>query len=429
MARLQVPVDVSVPGDKSISHRALILAALADGASRLAGLLDAADTRSTAAALRALGVAMPEGALGLAHVEGVGLHGLRAPSSALDCGNSGTTARLLLGVLAGCPFDSTLTGDASLRSRPMRRVTAPLALAGAAFEELEAPDRLPVRVRGRRPLAPIEHRGPRASAQVKTAALLAGLTGRTEVRVSEPWRSRDHTERMLRAMGVSLEPWEVEDGVGVQLGMTERLDPLELTVPGDFSSAVFFLGFGALIGPVRVRAVGLNPTRTGALDVLARMGARVERTLREERAGEPVGDVVVSAEGLAGTRITAAEVPTLLDEVPLLAALAARAEGETRFDGVAELRVKESDRLDALVDNFTRLGVDAEAGSDHLVVRGAARPLTGRVRSFGDHRIAMAFGVLGAVEGNRIEVEGGDAVGISFPGFWDLLERVRRETT
>lgn len=423
-----VPVDVGVPGDKSISHRALILAALAEGESRIEGLLDAADTRSTAAALRGLGVAIEEEGDGAVRVRGRGLDGWTRPDAALDCGNSGTTARLLLGALAGCPFEATLTGDASLRSRPMRRVTAPMAAAGAVMEELEAPDRLPIRVRGRRPLSPVAWRSAQASAQVKTALLLAGLTGRAAVEAWEPWRSRDHTERMLRSMGAAVEVEEADDGGSLaRLAPPDRLAPLTLAVPGDISSAVYFLALGALHGAVRVRGVGLNPTRTGALGVLARMGGRVAESVTEERGGEPVGDVVASAGPLAATTVAAHEVPALVDEIPLLAAVAALADGATRFDGVGELRVKESDRLRAMSENLRALGVATEEGPEHLVVHGRAGPLRGRVDAHGDHRIAMAFGVLGAVPGNAIEVTGREAVRISFPSFWRTLDRVRGE--
>jgi 3-phosphoshikimate 1-carboxyvinyltransferase len=416
-------VEVTVPGDKSITHRSLILASLADGTSHLARPLDSADTRATMAALRALGTEIGGLRGGDTVVHGRGLHGWRAPEDALDCANSGTTARLLLGALAGCPFESRLTGDASLRSRPMRRVTEPLAAAGAVFEELGEADRLPIRVRGRRPLAPVHHESPRASAQVKTALLLAGLTGGAAVRVSEPTRSRDHTERMLAAMGA---PVRV-DGREVVLSTTESLTPLRLTVPGDPSSAAFFLGLGALRGAVRVRDVGLNPTRTRFLDVLGRMGAGVSIERDEESGGEPVGDVVVGRAALTGTVVEAADIPSLLDEIPLLAVVAAAAGGETRFEGVAELRVKESDRVAALVANLRALGVDAEDGPDWLAVRGSARPLRGTVRAFDDHRIAMAFGVLGALPGNEIDIDGREAVEVSFPGFWSELERVTRE--
>ena len=418
-------IEVSVPGDKSISHRALILSALADGESRITGLLDAADTRSTAAVLRALGVAIEGGGRDVA-VAGRGLGGLTAPAGDLDCGNSGTTARLLLGALAGCDVEAVLTGDASLRARPMRRVTDPLAACGAQFSELGEPDRLPIRVRGTSALEAIDMVNTRSSAQVKTAMLLAGINARVPVRVTEAGRPRDHTERMLAAMGARVRTAPAEGADVVRLEPPDRLRPLAMEVPGDFSSAAFFLALGALRRPVRARAVGINPTRTGALGVLERMGARVTLTRREEQAGEPVGDVELGPATLRGTVVAGPEIPTLLDEVPVLAVLAARAEGETRFEGIAELRVKETDRVAALAGNLRGLGVEVDDGPDHMTVQGTDAPLVGTVDAFGDHRIAMAFGVLGALEGTEIRVRGGDAVAISYPGFWQELKRVTR---
>lgn len=416
------PIDVSVPGDKSITHRALVLAALAKGESRLTGLLDAADTRATAAVLRAMGVPL-SGSMAGTVVMGRGRRGLRSPDGELDCGNSGTTARFLLGLLAGSAVDAVVTGDASLRGRPMRRVTDPLTAAGAEYRELGEPDRLPIRVRGTDALRPIDVVNVRSSAQVKTAMLLAGVTAGVEVRVTEAGRPRDHTERLLAAMGASIRTTPAEDGDVVHLDPPEHLAPLRFTVPGDISSAAFFLALGALRGPVRVRGVGLNPTRTGALDVMAGMGARVSTEQVEEAAGEPVGNVVVRPGELTGTTVTAAEVPTLLDEIPVLTVLAVRAAGETRFDGVRELRVKESDRIDALARNLRALGVEVDDGPDHLAVRGTAAPLSGTVESFGDHRIAMAFGVLRALDGSEIGIRGAGAVEVSHPAFWEDLNR------
>lgn len=421
------PVEVAVPGDKSITHRALIFSALAEGESRLSGLLDAADTRSTRDVLRALGVPLQSDHSGTTTVRGRGLRGLAQPEGRLDCGNSGTTARLLLGALAGCPLEAVLTGDASLRRRPMRRVTAPLEACGARFVELEHPARLPIRVRGARPLSAIRHSNERSSAQVKTALMLAGLTGAAPVDVTEPRRSRDHTERMLQAMAAPISVATSEGVFRVALEPTGALEPLDIRVPGDFSSAAFFLALGALGGAVRVRGVGLNPTRTGMLDVLRRMGAEVRVEESEVEAGEPVGDVTVSGGELVGTTVPADDFPSLLDEIPMLAAVAAKAAGETRFEGVAELRLKESDRVQAMVDNLAAVGVETDAGPHHLVVRGSAGRLEGTVDARGDHRIAMAFGVLAALPDNRIRIRGREAVAISYPTFWDELERVKTE--
>lgn len=416
-----------VPGDKSISHRALMLAALADGTSRVAGVLPGEDPRSTADALRAFGVRVPEipGDGGVMVIQGVGLRGLEPPSRDIDCGNSGTTARLLLGLLSGFPFSATLTGDASLRSRPMRRVTQPLTAMGASFEELGEPDRLPIRVMGGA-LRPLEYDSPRASAQVKSALLLAGLTGGVSVTVREPTLSRDHTERMLRAMGVRVVSSRLPDGRAVaELEPAASLTPLEGAVPGDFSSAAFLLCAALLAGrgEVRLEGVGVNPTRAGLLPVLERMGAAIEVNVTGEALGEPVADLVVRPAQLRGTEVGGGEVPSLIDEIPVLAAIAARAEGETRITGAEELRVKESDRIAVLVENLTAIGVEAHELPDGLVIRGTGRPLRGVIRAHDDHRIAMAFGVLGACPGNEIRVDQPDVVAVSYPGFWSDLAR------
>jgi 3-phosphoshikimate 1-carboxyvinyltransferase len=418
--------DLHVPGDKSISHRALILSALARGTSQLRGLLYAADTQSTASVLRALGVALPplpkDGSPIM--VVSNGPRPLQPPAGPLDCGNSGTTARLMLGVLAGHPFPAVLTGDASLRSRPMRRVTDPLSRMGAHFVELGEPDRLPIQVEGG-PLRPIQHRSPHASAQVKSALLLAGLTGGAEVEVIEPVLSRDHTERLLRAMGADLHVETGPEGARITFDPPSFLEPLDLAVPGDFSSAAFFVALALLsrAGPLRIRGVGVNPTRTGLLSVLARMGGRVVLEDSCEICGEPAADLVAWPAELRGTEVGAAEIPAMIDEVPVLAILAARAHGETRITGAGELRVKETDRLAALAANLRAIGVDAEELADGLVIRGTDAPLAGRIRAFGDHRIAMAFGVLAALPGNRIEIDDPGVVAISNPAFWEDIRR------
>lgn len=416
---------VRVPGDKSISHRALLFGALAEGESVLRNVSTGADVQSTAEVLRALGVNVrpltPDStALGIL---GVGLRGLQDPADLLDCGNSGTTARLMIGALCGAQVSAVLTGDESLRSRPMRRITEPLALAGAEIEELGQPDRLPLRVH-RAELSPIDYTSPHASAQIKSALMLAGLTAGVDVRVREPILSRDHTERMLRAQGAQVEASGGADGFEVRLASVSELAPLDMTVPGDFSSAAFFLALGALgrMGTIRITDVGVNATRTGMLAVLARAGARV--TLENERneVGEPVADlVVVGGEALRAISIDAHEVPALIDELPVIVALAARAQGTTRIRGAGELRVKETDRIAALAANLRALGVNVEEREDGLSIEGTTAPLRGRVRGFGDHRIAMAFGVLGAQPGNAIELDDRDIVAVSFPDFWSQL--------
>lgn len=417
-----------VPGDKSITHRALILAALASGSSRIVRPLIGADTQSTAAALRAMGVAVP-GLGGDMRIEGAGLHGLHASHGAIDCGNSGTTARLLMGVLAGYAFPSTLTGDASLCSRPMRRVTVPLELMGATFEELESADRLPVRMQGGA-LRPLRYDSPHASAQVKSAILLAGLTGSADVSVAEPILSRDHTERMLAHIGVPLRRDIADDGrPQVTLRPVAALNAFDIEVPGDLSSAAFVVAHTLLAGtrPVRIHDVGLNPTRTGFVDAVQRMGGRLRVENARESCGERLGDIVVERSELNAIQLAESEIPSLVDEIPVLAILAAHAEGSTVIEGAGELRVKESDRIRTMVQNLAAIGVAAEERPDGMVIHGrppgraGSSTLAGAVRVHGDHRIAMAFGVLAAATDGAVHVDEPDAVDVSFPGFWDVL--------
>jgi 3-phosphoshikimate 1-carboxyvinyltransferase len=407
-----------VPGDKSISHRALILAALATGRSRIRGLLPSADVASTAGVLRALGVAMPP--LGEdVEITGVGLRGLRHASTDLDCGNSGTSTRLLAGVVAGAGITGRFVGDASLSGRPMRRIAKPLAAMGATVE-LPEHGGLPMTVRGTA-LRDIEWVNETGSAQVKSCIMFAALCGGVEAKVVESPRSRDHTERMLASQGVDV--WVNEESV--LLHPASRLTPLDVTVPGDPSSAAFFAALAALApeGEMLLRRVCVNETRTGFLAALAEMGADIELVDRERLAGEWVADVAVTAGAtLRGIAIGREAIPTLIDELPLVACLAVYADGETRVTGAEELRVKESDRIAVVVGNLRALGADAEELPDGFVVRGSAPALRGRVVTHGDHRMAMAFGILGALPGNEIEIDDRDCVAVSYPTFWtDLL--------
>lgn len=426
-------MDLSVPGDKSLTQRALIFAALADGESRLSGLLWGGDAESTAGALRSLGVKIPDLPTDGSEisVQGVGLQGLQAPSADLDFGNSGTGARLLLGVLAGSGLSARVTGDASLRTRPMARVIDPLRAMGAQFELLAGTPNLPVEVQGIHPLRPVDWTTPVASAQVKSSILLAGLTGQAFVLITEPRTSRDHTERLLNATGASVVSHATEGGWRVELrDPPARLDPLDFRVPGDMSSAAFVFAVAALRPadqePVTVRGVGLNPTRTAFLDVLERMGARVNVELRSSAGSEPVGDVTVSGGDLRGTTVSGFEIPSLIDELPLVAVLGARAAGETRIADAAELRAKESDRIAALVTNLRSLGAEVEEQPDGLVVSGSDRPLSGSVRAFGDHRIAMSFATLATAESCEIEIEERGVTAVSFPGFWTMVDKLTR---
>lgn len=419
-------VTLRVPGDKSITHRALLFASLASGESRIRDALDAADTRSTACVLRALGVAIPDTSHHDIVIRGAGLHAWRSSTAPLDCGNSGTTARLLMGALAGQAFDAVLTGDESLQSRPMRRVTTPLGHMGAVFTEMGGPDHLPIAVRGGA-LSALEYHSPQSSAQVKSALLLAALVGDAPVSVTEPRLSRDHSERMLAAMGAVLQQSIAGDGAHtVRISGSAQLEPLDMRVPADFSSAAFFVACGLMTPGVTIvlPSVGLNPGRTGMIDVVRRMNGTVVIANERLEANEPVGDLEVSAAALRAVTITATEVPSLIDEIPVIAALAARADGETRITGANELRVKETDRIRALVENLRAIGVEADELEDGLVVQGTTSPLKGRIRCHGDHRIAMAFGVLGAIPGNDITVDDPGAVSVSFPDFWRQLASV-----
>jgi 3-phosphoshikimate 1-carboxyvinyltransferase len=426
--RLQVSGDVTVPGDKSITHRALMLAAAAEGESRLSGLLPGEDCRSTAAVLRALGCDVPVPPDGGSEivVRGRGLDGWRAPAAPLDCGNSGTTVRLMMGLLASRPFAAALTGDASLRSRPMRRVTEPLARMGAAFRELGDADRLPIEVVGGR-LTPLDHISPKSSAQVKSAVLLAAMAAGVPSSVTEPVLSRDHTERMLWSLGVPVRQEKVDGGVRASVDAREGpLPPLDLRVPGDPSSAAFLIALALLAdaGELRVRGVCVNPARTGFQGIVQRMGAIVELSNERVEGGEPVADLVVRPARLTGVEVGEREIPAAIDEVPILATLAARAEGETRITGAGELRVKESDRIAVLVRALREVGAEAEELPDGLIVRGSDRPLRGRIVTHGDHRIAMAFGILAALPGNEIEVDDRECAAVSFPGFWETVARL-----
>ena len=415
---MRVTGTVRVPGDKSISHRALILGALSTGTARVRGVLDSADVRATAGVLRALGADVPALSPDMS-VTGKGTRALRRAAGPLDCANSGTSARLMAGVLAAHPFTSTLVGDASLSRRPMQRVAQPLAAMGAPFE-LAPGGTLPMTVHGT-DLASIEWTSETASAQVKSAVLLAGLVAGVEVTVREPSRSRDHTERMLASRGA--EVWVNDQAV--MLWPTAALDAADVDVPGDPSSAAFFVALASLAGEgtLTLPDVGLNGTRIGFLKALVRMGGALAVEDERHAGGEPVGTLHASAGPLRGVRIAGDEVPSLIDELPLLACLAAHAEGETEIRGAAELRVKESDRIAAVVENLRAVGADADEMPDGMVVRGGGRPLRGAVRTHGDHRIAMAFGVLGAREGNEIAVDDPACVDVSYPSFWRDLAR------
>ncbi|HYW04684.1 MAG TPA: 3-phosphoshikimate 1-carboxyvinyltransferase [Gammaproteobacteria bacterium] len=409
--------SVAVPGDKSISHRAVMLGALAEGTTTVSGFLEGGDCLATRDAFRAMGVRIEHPAPGRLELRGVGLHGLRPPGRPLDLGNSGTSMRLLAGLLAAQRFDSVLTGDASLSRRPMRRVIEPLRRMGAHIDA--GPEgTAPLRITGGRHLHGVDYVMPVASAQVKSALLLAGLYAEGETRVREPGMSRDHTERMLEAFGADL----VRDADGVCLRPGRVLAGRQIAVPGDISSAAF-LFVAAAIAPgsdLTVRRVGINPTRTGVLDVLREMGADIAVAPATDAGGEPVADIRIRHRPLRGVRIRAEVVPRAIDEFPALFVAAACAEGETRLTGARELRVKESDRIQVMAEGLAALGIDAHPLEDGILIRGGGLG-GGVVDSGGDHRVAMAFAVAALRADGPVEVRDCANVGTSFPGFVSLL--------
>jgi 3-phosphoshikimate 1-carboxyvinyltransferase len=402
--------EVRVPGDKSISHRALILGSLAEGWSRIRGLSNGADVQSTAACMRALDVEVEEAA-----VRGMGLDGLRKAPGALDCGNSGTTMRLLAGLLAGQDFVSELRGDESLARRPMDRVVTPLREMGANA------DWPPLRVGGRVPLHGIEYRTPIASAQVKSAVLIAGLFAEGTTTVIEPVVTRDHTELMLGSMGAKVRV----EGTRVAVERVDRLQPLDLEVPGDVSAASFWLVAGGLVPGSRIRIVGtgVNPTRTAFILALQRCGFNIETSQERRAAWEPVADLEVrSATDLDSLKVTGAMAAEMIDELLVLAVAATQLPGESVIAGARELHVKESDRIAAMAEGLTAMGADITAMDDGWTIRGPSRLEGARVQSHGDHRVAMALAVAGLLAGGATEIEGAECVAISYPDFFDQLE-------
>lgn len=406
---------LTVPGDKSVSHRALMLSALAEGDSRISGFLEGEDTRATAAVLAQLGVSIETPAPGERLVHGVGLRGLRGSDRPLDCGNAGTGMRLLAGLLAGQTFDATLIGDESLSRRPMRRVTEPLASMGA---RIDAHGGLPpLHVHGGQRLRGIRYRLPVASAQVKSALLLAGLYAEGETEVVEPHPTRDYTERMLAAFG-----WPIEFGPGqARLAGGHALRATDVQVPADFSSAAFFLVAASLLpgSDLLLRAVGLNPRRTGLLQALRLMGANIEVLDERHSGGEPVGDLRVRHAPLHGIELPEALVPDMIDEFPALFIAAAAAEGATVVRGAAELRVKESDRIASMAAGLRALEVQVDETPDGAVITGGTLG-PGAIESHGDHRVAMSFAVAGLVAKGGVRIGDCRNVATSFPGFMEL---------
>ncbi len=408
---------IRVLGDKSITHRALLVSALAEGSSTITGYCPGEDCLNTLRALQELGVAI-EVEADAVRVSGKGLGGLTEPVRPLDCGNSGTGLRLLAGVLAGQPFFSILTGDDSLRRRPMGRIVTPLRMLGATIQGREGGELAPLAIQGGA-LKGIEYRSPVSSAQIKSAVLFAGLLAEGETRFSEPAQSRDHTERMFRYLGIPLEA----HGPHVVLKGRPAYAARDLFVPGDLSAAAFFLVGASLIpeSDVRIVNIGLNPARTGILDILGDMGADVRIVNQREQAGEPVGDLVVRAAPLHGITVDAAQVPRMIDEFPIFCVAAALAHGRTVVTGAEELRVKESDRIHAMATELAKLGVPVQETPDGFILEGGASIRSATCTSHGDHRVAMALAIAALAGDAPLTILDTDCIATSFPRFHDNL--------
>ncbi len=423
---------ISVPGDKSISHRSLMFAGLAVGRSTITGLLEGEDVLATAAAMRAFGAQIARNEDGTWTVDGVGVGSLLEPKTALDMGNSGTSTRLLMGLVASHAITATFVGDASLSGRPMKRVIDPLAMMGAGIEA-SAGGTLPLMLRGASPAVPITYRLPVASAQVKSAVLLAGLNTPGITRVIEPVPTRDHTERMLTGFGAKLEVGEENGETVIAIHGEADLKPMDVTVPGDPSSAAFFMVAASIVpgSDLTIRNVGLNPTRAGLLAVLRQMGADIEEVNPREVGGEPVADLRVRHAQLTGVDVDPAIAPSMIDEFPVLFVAAALAKGTTRTSGLDELRVKESDRLATMAAALTSVGARVEEHEDGLTIHGTGgEPLrgsaNGRVKTMLDHRIAMSMAVAGLVSRDGVMVDDTAPINTSFPTFMPLLEEAAR---
>lgn len=414
--------EVTIPGDKSISHRSIMFGSLAEGTTLVSGFLTGEDNLATLKAFQAMGIAISQVAPGELVIEGRGLDGLQEPQDVLDCGNSGTTMRLMSGLLSGQRFFSVLTGDQYLRRRPMKRVVGPLATMGARIWGRRGGELAPLAIQGST-LRPVSYDSPIASAQVKSAILLAGLYADGETTVREPHLSRDHSERMLTWFGAEVRPFPG----GVTVAGRPRLVARDMLIPGDISSSAFFLVAG-LITPgaeLLVKNVGINPTRSGVIDILRAMGGRLELHNERIQSGEPVADILVKHSRLKGIEIGGEVVPRAIDEFPVVSVAAALAEGTTTIRDAEELRVKETDRIAAMASELGKLGAAIEPTPDGMVIEGRERLSGGEVSSHGDHRIAMSCAVASLVAAGQVSIEDTACTETSFPGFWKLLEAIR----
>ncbi len=418
--------SLRVPSDKSISHRSIILPSLAEGESVVKNFLKAGDTITTLNAYRKLGVDIQEKD-DVIYIRGKGLYGLVEPDDVLDMGNSGTTTRLTLGVLSGQSFFVALTGDDSLRKRPMKRVAKPLTDMGATIDGRKEGNNLPISIRGGS-LKGITYFNEKMSAQVKSAILLAGLYAKGTTQIIEPIVSRDHTEKMLNWMGANIKTEINLESYTVKISQTDKLKPIHINVPADPSSAAFFAAGAAIVpkSEIILKDVLVNPTRDGFFRKLKEMGVDIEYTNKRDEAGEIVADVIVKYKELKGVNVKKEEVPSMIDELPLLAIIATQAEGETIITGAQELRVKESDRIKAVVENFKTLGLEIEELEDGMIIKGNQKVKGGVVDSYKDHRIAMGFAILGLVSEEGITIKDADCVYISYPDFFKHLEKVSK---
>lgn len=421
---------IAVPGDKSISHRSLILGAIAVGETRITGLLEGEDVLATAAAMRAMGADVERLGDGKWRVNGVGIGGLLQPESAIDCGNSGTSARLLMGLVASHGITTSFTGDASLSKRPMGRVIEPLSLMGAKFTASPG-GRFPLMLEGAHPAVPITYRLPMPSAQVKSAVLLAGLNTPGITTVIEPVPTRDHSERMLRGFGAQIEVAEEDGARVIRLTGQTDLQPHDIVVPGDPSSAAFFMVAATLVegSDLTIRNVGMNPTRAGLVGVLRQMGANIEEIDAREVGGEPVADLRVRHAALTGIEVDPSVAPSMIDEFPVLFVAAALADGTTVTRGLEELRVKESDRLATMAAALEMIGARVEENADGLTIHGTGGELLaggGPIATHLDHRIAMSMAVAGLVSRDGVEVDDTSPIATSFPDFMALLDGAAR---
>ncbi len=420
LEKIRLVGDVTIPGDKSISHRAIMFGSLAKGTTKITNFLLGEDCLSTIACFRKLGVQI-EVSEDEVVVYGKGIEGLKEANEVLDVGNSGTTARLMMGILSGLPFHSVLIGDESIGKRPMKRVTKPLKMMGTSIDGREDATYTPISIRGGS-LNSISYASPVSSAQVKSSILLAGLFANGTTTVTEPEKSRDHTERMLKAFGCEL----VVDGNKVSIKGNQELTATDVIVPGDISSAAFFLVAGSIVpnSEILLKNVGVNPTRTGILTVLERMGANL--TLEDEKVvnGEPIANIRVKSSKLRSTVIGGAEIPTCIDELPILALAAALADGETIIKDAEELRVKETDRIQTVVTELTNLGVSIEATKDGMIIQGNSSLIGANVNSHGDHRMGMMLSIAALLAKGDTIIENTECIAVSFPNFKEQLNEL-----